>query len=163
MKSDSRSTLEGSIAPQFFLPDHEGKWMTLEDFTKDGPVMLVFYPGDFTMVCTKQLCSYEDTLEEFKKYGVQVVGISANYPEEHTRFRTEYKFSFPLLTDVNRAVTKSYGVTSLFMMGGTSRAVFLIAKDSKILYRYVEPTTITFRRPTELLEKLRVLREAGKI
>src|SRR4051812_5536421 len=99
-------TLEGAPAPDFRLPDQDENWMSLSELTKKGPVMLVFYPGDFTMVCTKQLCTYQESIDEFQKLGIQILGISHNFPKEHQEFKKKYQFSFPLLTDTNRTITR---------------------------------------------------------
>ena len=125
--------------------------------------MLVFYPGDFTMVCTKQLCAYQDSMSQFEKYGIKIVGISRNPPKEHLKFKAKFQFSFSLLSDPNREITKTYGVVSLIMLGGTSRAVFIVSKQGTILYRYIEPTTLTHRKPQELVDALTVLKESNKL
>jgi peroxiredoxin Q/BCP len=148
----------GNIAPDFRLEDENGKWVTLGSLLNDGAVVLVFYPGDFTPVCTKQLCSYRDVYGQFLSLGIRMVGISHNPPSEHQAFKQRYKFEFPLLSDTDRKITRKYEVTSLLMFGGTSRAVFIISRDMKVLYRHVEPTTLSHRRPDELLEAIQMLR-----
>jgi peroxiredoxin Q/BCP len=157
--SESSSALVGNPAPAFALDDDQGKSILLGEILQRGPVLLTFYPGDFTPVCTKQLCSYQDSIQKFSQYGVQVVGISKNSPKEHQDFRKAYGFTFPLLSDPDKTVMKAYGVTSLIMLGGTSRAVYVLAKNGTVLYRYVEPTTLTHRKPGELLKVLEFLRE----
>lgn len=143
--------LVGSNAPGFTLEDENGGTWRLSDALKGGSLLLVFYPGDFTPVCTKQLCAYQGAIDAFAQLGVRLVGISPNPPESHRKFKAEYGFSFPLLTDIDKHVTRLYGVTSLFLLGGTSRAVVLVSRDGKIAYRYVEPTRITHRNPAELM------------
>ncbi|MCM0605339.1 MAG: redoxin domain-containing protein [Xanthomonadaceae bacterium] len=81
-----QTSQKGDEAPGFKLQDEKGEWLTLGSLTTKGPAVLVFYPGDFRMVCTQQLCSYQDAMNEFKKFGVQIVGISANPPSEHLQF-----------------------------------------------------------------------------
>lgn len=153
----------GQSAPDFKLQDQNETWVTLDDYLKHSPLLIVFYPGDFTPVCTKQLCAYQDALNEFVKLGLMIVGISKNSPDEHQEFKKRYGFSFPLLSDPDRTITKAYGVTSLFLLGGTSRAVFVVGQDKKIKYRYVEPTTLTHRKPGELLQILGNLRSEQKL
>jgi thioredoxin-dependent peroxiredoxin len=153
----------GDLAPDFKLQDQDETWVTLSQRTARGPVMVVFYPGDFTPVCTKQLCAYQEMYDQFVKHGLQVLGISHNPPEEHQKFRQRYHFTFPLLTDPGRAVFKQWGVTSLFMFGGTSRAVFIVGRDGRILYRYVEPTPLSYRKPGELAGAIEKLHKAGKL
>lgn len=152
----------GDEAPYFRLQNEKSEWMTLHELTDKGPVILVFYPGDFRMVCTKQLCSYQDAMNDFKKLGVQLVGISANPPEEHLRFKERYNFEFPLLTDTSRLVSKAYGVVSLLLMGGISRSAFIVSPKGRVLYRYVEPTPLSRRRPDELLKVVSELKSKNQ-
>ena len=147
----SQEFILGLEAPNFELSDQTGKTVSLHSVLKEGPVMLVFYPGDFTMVCTKQLCNYRDHWSDFKGFGIQVVGVSANTTQDHARFAEEFKFPFLLLSDPKKQVAKAYGCTSLLMFGGISRAVFLISKDGVGRYRYVEPTILTRRKASELI------------
>jgi peroxiredoxin Q/BCP len=154
------NTLIGSYAPVFTLPDDKNVQRSLQDLLAQGALMLVFYPNDFTLVCTKQLCSYQNVFDQFASLGIQIVGVSHNSIKSHVEFRERYKFNFPLLSDPDKKVFKEYGVTSLFMFGGTSRAVFIISKRGTILYRHVEATILTHRKVPELLEVLTVLNES---
>lgn len=147
-----KSTLVGTQAPAFRLLNEKSEWVNSQTYIDAGPTMLVFYPGDFTPVCTKQLCSYRDAYERFNSYGIKIIGISSNPPESHQKFIEKYQFGFPLLSDPDKSIFKSYGVTSLFMFGGTSRAVFILGKGGMVLYRHVEATPLTHRKPGELLE-----------
>lgn len=146
-------------APNFELEDQFKKKVSLNDILQKGSALVVFYPGDFTMVCTAQLCNYRDNLDAFNELGVQIVGISANSPEEHIEFAKRYEFPFSLLSDPNHEVAKAYGCTSLLMLGGVSRAVFILGKNGRILYRYVEPTAITRRKADELVKILQDLKK----
>ena len=159
----NQGTWVGRLAPDFKLQNQDGIWITLDDLLQPGPLMLAFYPGDFTPVCTRQLCSYQEAFEQFVKYGIQVVGISPNAPESHIEFIEKYHFTFPLLSDPGKETIRLYGVTSLFMLGGMSRAVFILGKDKKVRYRYVEPTPLTRRKPDELLRILDDLHRRGKV
>jgi peroxiredoxin Q/BCP len=148
----------GTDAPAFRLQDENGNWRELRELHKGGTLMLVFYPGDFTIVCTKQLCAYQESFSAFEKLGVQIAGISPNAPASHQEFKQRFGFSFPLLSDPDKEVTKRYGITSLFMFGGTSRANIVVNRDGKIVYRHVEPTTLTHRKPAELIASLAQLK-----
>lgn len=161
--SHSPQAQVGHIAPEFKLQNEKEEWVNLSELVAKGPVMLAFYPGDFTPVCTRQLCTYQEAYDRFVHYGVQVVGISGNTPEEHQRFKQKYGFAFPLLTDPGKTVTKRYGVTSILLLGGASRAVFILAKGGRVLYRYVEPLPLTHRKPKELLQILDELKSRGAI
>lgn len=160
---EGSGTVVGKLAPNFELADAEGQTVSLATECKKGPVLVAFYPGDFTLVCTKQLCNYRDNFDKFKDFGVQVLGVSGNPPREHKKFGDKYAFPFPLLTDPEREVARRFGCTSLWMMGKVSRAVFILNKDRVILYRYVEPTTITHRSSQELLGILGDLKKASLI
>lgn len=155
---EGTGTVVGTHAPNFVLPDHTGQDVALNEFCREGPVLLVFYPGDFTPVCTKQLCNYRDNLDQFFKFGIRVVGISSNSVEDHKRFAARYQFPFPLLSDQDKTVAKLYKCHSFLMFGAVSRAVFIIDKNQRILYRYVEPTVLTRRSADELVGILRDLK-----
>jgi thioredoxin-dependent peroxiredoxin len=169
MVNNARSGAVGDLAPEFKLQNENEEWVTLAELTASSALMVVFYPGDFTPVCTKQLCAYQDAYDSLVKYGVDIVGISANPPEDHQRFKSRYQFGFHLLSDPDKQVFRAFGVTSFFMLGGTSRAVFVIGKrdprigGSQVLYRYVEPTVLSYRKPGQLLEGLDKLRASGQI
>ncbi|MCP9496134.1 MAG: peroxiredoxin [Pyrinomonadaceae bacterium MAG19_C2-C3] len=97
----------GTEAPDFTLKNEQG-----EDWTLSGQrgkiVLLLFYPGSETLVCTKQLCSVRDRWDEYLKTGAEVVGISPGTSEEHRRFAENHNLPFTLLADPNREITKTY-------------------------------------------------------
>jgi peroxiredoxin Q/BCP len=148
---EGTGTVIGKKAPDFTLKDHQGGTVTLNQVTPVAPILLAFYPGDFTPVCTAQMCNYRDNFESFIKHGLQVFGISHNDPESHAKFAKEYDFPFLLLSDPENKTAKAFGCTSLLMFGKVSRAVFILNTKGVILYRYVEPTTITRRKADELV------------
>src|SRR3977135_1489559 len=102
--------LEGTDGP-FRLSDHRGE-----------RVVLLFYPGDNTMVCTKQFCSYRDNAEDFMSLNAKVVGISAQSVESHNDFTAKHNLNVPLLADVDKAVAKAYSAV-MPGVGSTARAV----------------------------------------
>ena len=156
----SRSNLfEGNKAPDFSLYNENNTLIKLSQLLKIAPVMVVFYPEDFTWICTKQLCAYQEAKETFKKFGILLVGISPNTIGDHIKFKDAYKFDFHLLSDPQNDVYKNYGLTSLFKLGGNSRANFIINCDGTILYRHVEATRATFRKVDELVAVLNKLNE----
>jgi thioredoxin-dependent peroxiredoxin len=163
LEMEGTGTVVGMLAPDFSLPDPEGKVVTLSEACKKGPVLLAFYPGDFTAVCTKQLCNYRDNFDQFGKLGVQVLGISHNDSTEHKKFASQYSFPFPLLTDSDKTVARRFACTSIWMLNQLSRAVFVVNKDRVILYRYVEPTVLTHRSTGELVGVLESLKKAKLI
>ena len=153
----------GADAPDFNLLDHTGSQVSLKSMLQHGPVFLVFYPGDFTFVCTKQLCDYRDNQSMFKDFGVQVVGVSSDPCPKHREFREKFQLPFQLLCDPEKETARNYGCTSLLMLGGISRAVFIVGRNGKIAYRYVEPTSLSRRKADEIGEILKDLREKGII
>ncbi len=153
----------GQKAPAFTLMTETGDAFSILTALQAGPVLLVFYPGDFTPVCTKQLCGYRDGHDEFARLGVQVVGISADDSGKHQRFKAQYVFPFPLLTDPGKRLAKSLGLTSKFMFGAVSRANVIIARDGTVLYKQVEAVALTYRSSGEILKVLAELKASGKI
>lgn len=147
---NNKGAIVGEKAPSFTLEDEAKRSVRLEDILRKGAVLLVFYPADFTPVCTKQLCNYQDNLEDFGKLGIQVYGISRNTAESHERFRREKGFNFPLLCDPDNKVAKLYGCQSVLLFNHVSRAVFVVGSSGVTLYRHVEPTPITRRTSDEL-------------
>lgn len=147
---------EGDRAPDFELPDQDGQSFRLS--AQDSDLLLVFYPGDFTPVCTRQLCDYRDGAEEFSGLGVQVVGISGDDSASHQRFRAQHDIDFTLLTDADLAVAEAYGAKKLLGMG---RAVFLVDRERVIRYAHVEAVALFRRSREELLDAIRQVRRGG--
>jgi thioredoxin-dependent peroxiredoxin len=140
----------GDIAPDFTLDGTDGRF-ALSDHRGER-VVLLFYPGDFTPVCTKQMCSYSDRWEDFSKLDATVVGISAQSVERHHQFKSMHGIPMPLLADQDRSVAKSYGVSQPIL--GTRRAVFIVDEDGRIAYRHVHLLGIDFQTVDELQEAL---------
>lgn len=159
--TEAEGTVVGKYAPDFELPDQFGNPVRLASLCRVGPLLLAFYPGDFTMVCTKQLCNYRDHLADFSTLGIQVVGVSPNPVFSHSKFAKKYDFTFKLLSDAKQTVARSFDIQSIFMLGKVSRAVFVINKRRMILYRYVEPTVLTHRAADELVRILTDLIKNG--
>jgi peroxiredoxin Q/BCP len=122
----------GSAAPDFSLPDENGNTRTLGEFINKGPVIVYFYPADFTPGCTKEACSIRDLHDDIIKSGLQIVGISPQSPESHTRFRETHKLPFPLLADEKKQAIRSYDVNGPLGIG-VRRATFLIDNKGLIL------------------------------
>ena len=141
----------GEVAPAFTLPSTGGGTVSLADF-RGRPVVLVFYPGDDTPVCTKQLNSYNDGLSEFETLDAQVLGISAQSIESHEKFSGKHGFKFPLLADTDKAVAASYG--TLGPIGFPRRSVFIIDADGVVRYSHRAIAGLTYRPVGELVEVL---------
>ena len=122
----------GDRAPDFVLPSSRGQ-VELKSLLAKGPVLLVFYPGDDTPVCTKQLCDYRDNLGVFQKLGIQVVALNPQSEDSHGKFAEKHRLPFPVAADASGAVTRAYGARGLF--GMTKRALVLVGRDGKIAWR----------------------------
>ena len=121
----------GDIAPDFDLPDQDGKPRRLTALVDGQPLILYFYPADFTPGCTKEACDLRDLHTRILSAGLQVVGISPQAPESHRRFRDEYGLPFLLLSDEKKVAIKAYGVDGPLGIG-VRRATFLIGRDRRI-------------------------------
>ncbi len=119
----------GTQAPDFTLPDDSGANVTLSQF-RGRNVVLVFYPGDDTSVCTKQLCEFRDRWEQAKMRNVQVFGVNPRGVTSHRKFREKHKFPFPLLVDKGQKVGGLYKTNGLVV----KRTVYLIGPDGVIRY-----------------------------
>jgi thioredoxin-dependent peroxiredoxin len=115
----------GARAPEFTLPDADGQATSLSNLLRDGPLILYFYPADFTPGCTREACQIRDLHRELDAAGLRVAGVSPQTPESHRAFREKYKLPFTLLADVDRFVIKMYGVQGPLGFG-VRRATFLI-------------------------------------
>lgn len=152
----------GDRAPDFTLPDEAGNRVSLYEELDSGPVMLVFYPGDFTPVCTRQLCSYGDRYQEFRDLGIRIFAISDDPVDRHREFRRQKQLPFPLLSDVDQEVIDQFGGSGWLSGGGAHRANFLIDEEGTIGYAHVEKLSVFHRGADELLEAARNLVEATK-
>ncbi len=144
-------------APDFNLPGDDGMNYQLSEHLGER-VLLVFYPGDNTPVCTRQLCEYRDGVEEFAGLGVTVVGISSDDLDSHRAFRAKHDLPFVLLSDADLAVAKMYGSKGAL---GMKRAVFLVDEEGMVRYAHVEALALFRRRKAELLDAIRELDEGG--
>src|SRR5438067_10679568 len=100
----------GGRAPEFTLPDHDGQSVSLSTLLRSGPLILYFYPADFTPGCTKEACSIRDLHTAIQGAGLDVAGVSPQSPETHRKFREKYQLPFTLLSDPDKVVIKMYDV-----------------------------------------------------
>ena len=121
----------GDRAPNFTLPDQDGRKVALAQLLEDGPVVLYFYPADFTPGCTKEACTIRDMHDEIAAAGMRVVGIAPQDAASHARFRDKYGLQFTLLADPDKTVIKAYGVDGPLGIG-VRRATFLVGADGLI-------------------------------
>jgi thioredoxin-dependent peroxiredoxin len=144
----------GDRAPGFTLLSTGGGSVSLADFA-GRPVVLVFYPGDDTPVCTKQLNSYNEGLGQFEALDAQVLGISAQSIDSHEKFSGKHGFKFPLLADTDKRVAGLYG--TLGPLGFPRRSVFVIDGAGIVRYAHRAIAGLTYRPVSELVEVLRGL------
>lgn len=152
----------GDAAPDFELPGTGGKGFRLSE-QRGRNVVLAFYPGDATTVCTKQFCSYRDNGERLDQLEAEVVGISPQSIESHERWVEEQELNVPLLADEGLSVAKLYGVTGWLgplarftelqdTPGGryVMRAIFVVDGEGIVRYRHVSRTGSTFQSVGDL-------------
>jgi len=127
----------GTTAPDISLPDSDGKqWRLLDQRGK--VVVLLFYPGDETPICTRQLCSVRDRWEDYLATGAEVVGISTDSIESHKKFAEHHDLPLRLLSDTDGQASKLYGARSL-IPGKVARSVFVIDAQGILRYSDVRP------------------------
>lgn len=137
--------LEGVVRGErsiYRLSDHAGQ-----------PVVLVLYPGDDTPVCTRQLNSYTDDLDQFSEVGAQILAVSPQDLDSHERFSCKHELGFPLLTDVDKTLFRAYG--ALGPLGFPRRSVFVVDGEGIIRYAHRALAGMTFKRSEELVAAVR--------
>lgn len=145
----------GDIAPDFTLPGTGGTSYSLSAF-RGHPVVIVFYPGDDSPVCTKQLNSYNNELTAFEGVGAQVLAISAQDVQSHESFASKYGFKFPLLADTDKTVAAAYGTVG--PLGFPRRSVFVVDAQGIIRYAHRAIAGLTFRPVDELVAAVEAAR-----
>lgn len=121
----------GRKAPEFELADQTGRTHTLKSLLVDGPLILYFYPADFTPGCTKEACSFRDLQTDLLKAKLRVVGVSPQDVASHQRFAAKHDLNFPLLADPDKQVVKAYDLDGPLGFG-VRRGTYLIGTDGKI-------------------------------
>lgn len=147
----------GVPGPDFTLEGVEAgvrRTFTL-DHARGAPVVLAFYPGDDTMTCTKQMCSYQDNLARLTDLRAQVWGISPQDLDSHERFASKRALTFPLLADPDRTAIKAYGVNG--PLGHTKRSVFVLDAEGVLRWSHVSTLGLTYQDGDTLADVLRTL------
>ncbi len=132
---------KGEKAADFELIDSDLKKVKLSDFS-GSPVVLAFFPGAFTSVCSKEMCTFRDSMAKFNKFNAHVIGISVDPPFSLKAFKQQNSLNFTLLSDFNREVSKKYGgihedFVGIKGLSASKRAVFVIDRSGKIAYSWV--------------------------
>ena len=152
----------GTPAPDFTLPgvvlDADGA-LTHEDFTlsqhRGKPVVLAFYPGDDTPVCTKQMCAYSNELDKFTGIGAEVWGLSPQGIESHEKFAQRHGLHMPLLADPEKTVVRQYGIS---MPGlGLKRSIFLVDAEGVLRWKHVARIGLSYQPVDTLTAQIAAL------
>jgi peroxiredoxin Q/BCP len=127
-------------------------------FPRDRPVLLVFYPGDFTPTCTKQLCEYRDNYADFKKLNCDLIGVSKDSMESHQKMHSQFNLPFPLISDPDKDLIKRFGMKGLI----PKRGYALLGLDGNVLWQTTDLVPVFFTTTAELLRTVSaILKNAG--
>lgn len=143
----------GTPAPDFTLPDGNGSSWKLSD-QRGKVVVLLFYPGDETPICTRQMCSLRDRWGDYTATGAEVVGISTDSVESHQNFSRNHELPLRLLSDRDQSVANLYGARSL-IPGKVARSVFVIDANGIIQHRKVQPLGLFRPKDDEVIAAIR--------
>jgi peroxiredoxin Q/BCP len=151
--SAAQSGREETAAPDFALRDGEGAQWRLSD-QRGKVVVLLFYPGDETPICTRQMCSVRDRWEDYTATGAEVVGLSTNSVDSHKSFAEHHNLPLRLLADVDGKVAAAYGARSL-IPGKVARSVFVIDRNGIVKYRDVRPLGLFRPKDDDIIKAIR--------
>jgi peroxiredoxin len=140
----------GQQAPDFTLDGSQGK-VTLSQYRGTNNVLIAFYPGDFTPVCTKEMTCFVEDWSQFQSKDAVILGISSGSVDSKNRFAQSLGAQFPLLSDTDKRVASQYGVSGLL---GVGRAYFVVDKQGIVRYKHVEGLPLFKREDSELLAAL---------
>jgi peroxiredoxin len=146
----------GNTAPDLTLKDGDGNNWTLSDH-RGKTVVLLFYPGDNTPVCTRQMCSVRDHWSEYQATGAEVIGISTDTVESHQGFAEKHSLPLRLLSDPDGKVSAQYGMKS-WLPGRSARGVVVIDKEGNIAYSKVQPLSLFRPADEDVLQAIKQAR-----
>ncbi|MCB1625559.1 MAG: peroxiredoxin [Pseudomonadales bacterium] len=149
----------GERAPEFTLPDQSGQEISLTSLLNRGPLILYFYPADFTRGCTSEACSIRDLHTDLQAVGLNVAGVSPQSPDSHSRFRDKHALPFALLADEKKTVVRMYDVNGPLGFG-VQRATFLI--DPSRVIRDVIVANFRIAEHEAFVQKCIALAEGGR-
>ncbi len=148
----------GDIAPEFILPDENGEEVALTRRLQDSPVILYFYPADFSPGCTKESCAIRDIHDEILSVGLEAIGISPQDEERHRRFKEKHDLPFTLISDPDKIAIRMYGANG--PMGfGVRRITYLVGQGQRIQGAVCANLKIT--KHDEFIKKAIMLRESA--
>jgi thioredoxin-dependent peroxiredoxin len=155
----ARTPQVGEQAPDFELPGTDGPFKLSEH--RGERVVLLFYPGDNTLVCTKQFCSYRDRADDFAELDATVVGISSQSLDSHEAFTAKHGLNVPLLADTDKAVAKAYSAYAP-RLGATKRAAIVIDEDGVVRHRHDHLLGLDYQSVDDLKQTLSELSAAAR-
>ena len=126
----------GDSLPEFNLKNQEGHLISSADLKGRNPLVIYFYPKNFTPGCNREACGFRDSFEEFSAKGAQVIGISADCVASHQKFATHYKLPFTLLSDSKNEVRKLFGVKSNLLGILPGRETFVFNKEGNLTFKF---------------------------
>jgi len=150
----------GDLAPEFVLPDENGDDVSLTQLLQPGPIILYFYPADFTPGCTREACTFRDIHDDILGVGLRVVGVSPQDWESHARFREKHDLPFTLICDPDKIAIKMYDVDGPFGVG-VRRVTYLVTQGQKI--QDALQADVMINKHKDFIEKAIVLRKSAGI
>jgi peroxiredoxin Q/BCP len=149
----------GQTAPDFTLKDGDGREWRLSD-QRGKVVVLLFYPGDETPVCTRQMCSVRDNWEQYQETGAEVVGVSTDSVESHKKFAEHHSLPLRLLSDLDRRVAEMYGAKS-WLPGRSARAVVVVDAEGRVRHNKAQALSLFRPKDDEVLAAIRAVQGKG--
>ena len=127
---------QGDIIPSLILKDKYRNEFKLDQFRGKQPVVVYFYPRNFTPGCTTEACDFRDQYQDFKDLGAEVIAISSDSSDSHSKFSKEYNLPFIFLSDENKVARKAFGVKSSLLGMVPGRETFVFDKKGELKMRY---------------------------
>jgi peroxiredoxin len=147
----------GDLAPDFELPDINMKMHKLSEYSEN--IVLAFFPAAESPVCTKEMCTFRDTLQDLQQEGANIVGISVDGPFANKIFTINRHLNFPILSDYKREVINKYGITMkdlgpLKDYNAAKRSIFIVDRDKKIRYSWISDDPLIEPNYNEIKKEL---------
>lgn len=155
----------GTKVTDFELPDERDAPVRFSDIRSGGPVLVLFYPSDFGMLCSIQMGEVRDNYHRFEEIGIKVIGISTNTYYSHAAWSSNMKLPFTLLSDVDGKVAKAFGVLcpeDSWFKGRACRSAFLVSKEGELVYIWVPEDTHHTPDISKLIEECRKALEGSR-
>lgn len=143
----------GDDLPEFSLKNQHNELINSKDWI-GAPVVVYFYPSDFTRFCTAQACSFRNHFDDFKNFNVRIVGISFNTVKSHERFAKEHQLPYTILSDTNNKVRNIFGVPKGLLGMGLGRVTYVFDAKGKLVFRY----QADFKAKEHMLKALEIVK-----